>query len=568
MDKTELYGFIEKTLIDTFLQLARVNIVTGEFQYLKQDPQIKNDFEGMTDIYEYMEKFASEKYVYPEFVEEYRKFADPKYVQERVFGGERFIVYSYRRKTARGGRWVMFSITAPDGCCADDPWVVFGLRDSDLASTALTDAMTALSAIYYKILKINLTDDSFEVIKAVERDKPDESISGIVEWLTEFADAGNVHEEDMEVYRRFTDVENIKEHFRKRKTRLSNRYRRKHAEGGFRWAQMDLVPAMDYTDENVSLLLFVKDVHDEHMAELRHRQELVDNFNRDALTLLYNRHRFNDDLEALNADASQDFTCLYIDVNGLHELNNLLGHQKGDDMLCCVADTLKLYFPDDRLYRIGGDEFVVISRRLTKKDVERVLAEVRKTLAESKYEISAGIESRLPDLAVYKTVGAAELAMRRDKEQFYKNKKADRKKRSANEELEKMLTEKRDAEYFLKLLATRYAGVYFVDMERDTLRYIYIPEYFKNILERSSFSFSTAMKMYAQKYIGSEYYDEFLQLLDKNNIYKKFDANGVIAYKYKKVNGADMRLKIFRMDEGARNKNETVWVFSGDEAFI
>lgn len=69
VNKPELYSFIESTLIDTFLQLARVNIITGEYQYLKQDPDIKKDFEGVTNIYDYMRKFASEKYVYPEFVD-------------------------------------------------------------------------------------------------------------------------------------------------------------------------------------------------------------------------------------------------------------------------------------------------------------------------------------------------------------------------------------------------------------------------------------------------------------------------------------------------------------------
>lgn len=87
VNKPELYSFIESTLIDTFLQLARVNIITGEYQYLKQDPDIKKDFEGVTNIYDYMRQFASEKYVYPEFVDEYMKFSDPEYVQKKVFGG-------------------------------------------------------------------------------------------------------------------------------------------------------------------------------------------------------------------------------------------------------------------------------------------------------------------------------------------------------------------------------------------------------------------------------------------------------------------------------------------------
>lgn len=565
MDNTELYSFIEGTVIDTFLQLARVNLMTGECQYLKQDPDIKNNFNGAADIYTQIKMLASEEYVYPEFREEFLKFSDPEYVRSAVFGGERVIVYRYKRKTPSGGRWVIFSITSPENCSPEDPWVVFGLRDSDHASNALTDAMSALSAIYYKILKINLTDDTFEVIKAVEHEQPDEGIFSITQWLREFAEKGNVHEEDMQIYGKFTEPERIKEHFRKSRARLSCRYRRRHIEGGFRWAQMDLLPGVDYSDSNVSLLLFVKDVHNEHMAELRHRQELVDNFNRDALTLLYNRHKFNDDLEELNNKMPKLVTCLYIDANGLHELNNMLGHQKGDDMLCCIADTLKICFPEERMYRIGGDEFVMMSRKLTEADVERIVAEFRKLIAENQYTVSAGISSGGAENSVYKIVGAAELAMRKDKELFYKNNSASGRIRSANDELEKLLAEKRDAEYFLKLIAIRYAGVYFVDMERDTLRYIYIPEYFKNILERSSFSFKAAMQLYAKKYVKAEYYDEFVSLLDKNTVAQRLQDSEMLTLTYQKVNGTEMRLNIIKTEERDQERNETVWIFSSSE---
>ena len=71
MNNDELYRFIESTLVETFIQLARANVVTGEYQYLKQDPEIRKDFEGVTNIYEYLGKLASEKYVVPGFREEF-----------------------------------------------------------------------------------------------------------------------------------------------------------------------------------------------------------------------------------------------------------------------------------------------------------------------------------------------------------------------------------------------------------------------------------------------------------------------------------------------------------------
>ena len=51
--------------------------------------------------------------------------------------------------------------------------------------------------------------------------------------------------------------------------------------------------------------------------------------------------------------------CVYIDANGLHELNNERGHEAGDLMLRAVAESLMEQFPKGSLYRVGGDEFVV-----------------------------------------------------------------------------------------------------------------------------------------------------------------------------------------------------------------
>ena len=557
-----IHDFINSTILGTFLQLARVDVVTGKYEYFKRDPELENDFKDIDDIYDYMKKLASEEYVYPEFREEYLRFSDPEYVCKRAFGGEKMIVYRYKRKTSAGGRWVTFCIIIPKGCSPEKPWVVFGLRDSDTDTTALADAMSALSNIYHKILKIDLTKDTFDIVKADDDELPDSSVTKITEWLSSFAEEGNVHEEDINVYREFIETEHIKEHFRNKRTRLSCRYRRKSAGGGFRWAQMDLIPNMDYSNDNIVLMLFVKDVHEEHMAELRHRQELVDNYNRDTLTLLYNRHKFNEDTKSIKRSAPSCVTCLYMDVNGLHELNNHLGHQKGDDMLCCVADTLKKYFPDDRSYRIGGDEFVTLSASLSQDAVERVVERMKDSLSKNNYDISAGIESGSGN-NIYNIIGAAELAMRKDKEAYYTNGLHDRRKRGMNEELEQLLTEKRDAEYFLRLIATRYAGVYFVDIEKDSLRYIYIPEYFKKLLQRTSFSFSAAMNVYAENYVRQDYYKRFKEVTDLKTLPERLNSGNAICLDYIKVDGTDMELKILKMNKSVEGKYETIWIFTG-----
>ncbi len=556
-NESELYGFIENTLMNDFVQLARVNIVDGSFEFLKLSPNIHTNPADFDNIFDYAKSVAESGYISPYYTEGYFKFIEPETIRRRVFGGERRIVYRYKRSD---GKWDVFSITSPKDCTPENPWAVFSLMNSDITSTALTEAMTALSVIYYKILKINLTTNSFKVVKADSNEQIEDGITTITDWWSSFARLGNVHEEDLDVYTEFTDTEKIKAHFREKRTRISCRYRRKNAAGGYHWAQMDIVADDDYSDDNAKLILYVKDVHEEHIAELHHREELVDNFNRDALTLLYNRHTFHDDIDKARSENIPLMTCLYADVNGLHEMNNSLGHRKGDDMLCCVADTLKAFFPDDRIYRIGGDEFVMLSRNLKKQDAELTAKKVSRRLNRFNYAISTGVESGTGIDAV-SIVDKAEQTMRLNKEKYYQSHQHDRKKRTMNEELEKMLTEKRDEEYFLNLIGDMYAGVYFIDIKHDSLRYIFIPEYFKGLLEEASFSVSRALMMYADKFVESGYIDSFCALLDFGELSKMLDEHERVDYDYKKKNGAEMNLKILRTSAPSDGKEETIWIF-------
>lgn len=82
--------------------------------------------------------------------------------------------------------------------------------------------------------------------------------------------------------------------------------------------------------------------------------------------------------------------CIYIDANGLHEINNERGHEAGDQLLHAVAERLREQFPKDDLYRVGGDEFVVFSKADAAVCEARMQA-VSSALAAQDYSISYGI---------------------------------------------------------------------------------------------------------------------------------------------------------------------------------
>ena len=114
----------------------------------------------------------------------------------------------------------------------------------------------------------------------------------------------------------------------------------------------------------------------------------------DQVTGLMNRSAYEKYLhESEPAHIQLPAVCVYIDVNGLHEINNKHGHEAGDKLLQSVAECLRAQFPDDGLYRIGGDEFVVFSKADAAVCEARMQA-VSSALAAQDYSISYGIAAQ------------------------------------------------------------------------------------------------------------------------------------------------------------------------------
>lgn len=81
----------------------------------------------------------------------------------------------------------------------------------------------------------------------------------------------------------------------------------------------------------------------------------------DQTTGLRNRNAYEREQNDIPGRCRRTLSCVYMDINGLHELNNAMGHQAGDIMLREVADELKKQFGDELTYRMGGDEYVAFA---------------------------------------------------------------------------------------------------------------------------------------------------------------------------------------------------------------
>jgi len=93
----------------------------------------------------------------------------------------------------------------------------------------------------------------------------------------------------------------------------------------------------------------------------------------DTLTGLQNRtayYEYNAVLNKKQEAGNADFSLLMIDVNFLKRVNDTYGHEQGNLYLQGAADLIRKCFGNEHLYRIGGDEFVIILEGKAQEGVE------------------------------------------------------------------------------------------------------------------------------------------------------------------------------------------------------
>lgn len=282
--------------------------------------------------------------------------------------------------------------------------------------------------------------------------------------------------------------------------------------------------------------------------------------NNDIVTGLNNRLCYHNDLNLFSKNKYESFTIVYIDVNGLHEINNHLGHQAGDQMLIAVADALKQIFDDDHLYRIGGDEFVVLCLNKKKEEIDPKVVELRTILQAQNYEISIGIAYQEDEENFNSVEKRAEINMQVDKQYYYERNNKDRRMRGINKQLEKMILDKQDADTFLSVIAPEFSGVYFVNLSEDSIRHLFIPDYFEECLKEANDRFSVALIIYAKKIVKPEYYDYFVEVSNYTKLKEQLDNPP--EYIFQKNSGEWLKMKILKFRDYAEENQNTLWIFS------
>ena len=167
----------------------------------------------------------------------------------------------------------------------------------------------------------------------------------------------------------------------------------RRADGGRVWGQMRARAVEDDAGDHF-WLIHVEDITDRRRAEALLRFQAT----HDELTGLANRGRLIQELNELSS-MPEGVAILLLDLDRFKNINDSLGHDRGDELLVAIADRLRLAVrPGDLVARLGGDEFAVtLAGPVTPTDAEFVANRLLRLIGEP---VTLGAQKVYPSASI------------------------------------------------------------------------------------------------------------------------------------------------------------------------
>lgn len=143
----------------------------------------------------------------------------------------------------------------------------------------------------------------------------------------------------------------------------------------------------------------------------------------DTLTQLYNRNKYNRDLSSLESNLPDSLGVCFIDLNGLKVANDKFGHDYGDYMITQMAHILTEIFGENQnVYRIGGDEFVVLLPNILQEEFNKYVSILRKSVElGNEFTASVGTTWNAHNYTINNSIKHADDLMYADKQRYYQS---------------------------------------------------------------------------------------------------------------------------------------------------
>ena len=180
-------------------------------------------------------------------------------------------------------------------------------------------------------------------------------------------------------------------------------------------------------------------IHSTEYSQQKKDDELLEQriqIKTDALTGLLSRYAYNNALDKYTTDMPESLVAFSIDINGLKRVNDTLGHEAGDELICGAAACIKNVFDEvGSCYRTGGDEFIVLAS-MNKKEAVKCVQDIEKltknwtgSLVDSlALSVGYAVLEEHKDCNCSELIQVADKQMYMAKDEYYRTTKIDRRK--------------------------------------------------------------------------------------------------------------------------------------------
>ena len=392
VEESDTYNKIAQALSNDYFTIYVLNTLDDSYiEYHPSEEYKSLDIESMGKNFYDDTKINALRVVHPDDILKILRTLDKDNLQ-RVIDNNETITLNYRVLINGEPVYVKLKATKVDG---DDSKIVIGVANVDEEikkelelkkareeSDAYSQLSRALSRDYYTIYIVDMNDDSYvEYNSSDEYKKLNVENKGINFFLDTKKNVLKViHPDDVLKLLEILDKQYLTEALKENPS-VSLNYRLKVGDD---YLYTNLKAMRMNEDNENKLVIGVSNVDAQIKKENEYNQIIITAYekaNKDSLTGVRNKHAYVEMETEINEEIVEElqpeFAIVVLDVNNLKWVNDNLGHKAGDKFIIDACQIICESYQHSPVYRIGGDEFVVILRNADYRNRDKLLDDIR-----------------------------------------------------------------------------------------------------------------------------------------------------------------------------------------------
>jgi len=415
-EEKKTFSQIATSLAGDYESVYYINTKDNSYNEYSLVGQLEQKEDGLTIISSGKDFFAdtlvnSEKLVHKDDREHFRSYINKQKLYE-IFRKDETFHLNYR--LIINGKPVYYNLKATKGVGSDAKYIVIGIRNVDSETRAHKKALEAaeqgktfakiaeaLASRYEVLYYVDIETNEFDEFSTSEAySKLDIGHHGYDFFAeTQRNLVRDIYVDDYPMMAAAMDKHNLLSVIRNKKI-FSITYRL--ILGGE--PQYVNLLALKPRDDKKHIVVGVININESMQREEEYKQRIdtvMNMANRDALTGVKNKNAYslmeNEINENISSNKKQEFALAVCDVNNLKNVNDKKGHKAGDECIREACMMICRVFKHSPVYRVGGDEFVVILKGEDFENRQSLLEELRTQVQINKEEGKVVVASGLSD---------------------------------------------------------------------------------------------------------------------------------------------------------------------------